>query len=329
VRALRPSLLFTAPHDFLPSLSPLIDHFAATFREVWTSGDLPPDEGFRYWIPNPGQHFVITRSVLDRYPELTAIATPSTGTNHIDRPACDERGVALFSLLDDRAALEEISASAEFTFLHVLNALRRLDVGLRAVERGEWRDDERRFRGHQLAGRRVGLVGCGRIGRRLARYFAAFGCRVMAYDPHAALPEGVRRIQSLGELFGLNDIVVVCCALTDETAGLIGEDLLRRLPTGAVFVNTSRGEVLREEELLAVLEVRRDLLISADVVTGEVDGSYVDSALFQAAREGRALVTPHVAGATLESQYKAATVALQLLDGYARRSLQQTVRAKG
>jgi D-3-phosphoglycerate dehydrogenase len=283
---------------------------------------LPGDLGFRYWVPNPGQHFVIGGEVLDRFPELIAIATPSTGTNHIDRLACEERGIALYSLLDDPAGLQRISASAEFTFLLVLNALRRIDIGLEAVRAGVWRDDEGRFRGRELAGRRVGLVGFGRIGRRLARYFEAFECEVSAYEPYVGVPPGVRQTEGLGELFESSDIIVVCCALTDETTRMIGEDLVGRMPEGAVLVNSARGEILREEEISALLRERRDLLVATDVVTGEVEGSFPTSPLFLAAREGRVFVTPHIAGATVESQEKAARMALRLLvERQLRRSL--------
>lgn len=308
-----PSLLFTAPHDFLSSLDQLADGFEVEFREAWTADALPATGGFRYWIPNPGQHFVIDGSVLDRYPQLAAIATPSTGSNHIDVRECEARGVTVYSLLHDREGLEEISASAEFTFLHVLNAVRRIDVGLDAVRAGEWRDVEGRFRGRELAGRSVGLVGCGRIGRRLARYFAAFGCDVTAYDPYVSVPAGVRSADDLIDLFEANDIVVVCCSLTEETTGMIGPDLVRRMRPEAVLVNTARGEILQERELATLLEQRLDLVFAADVVRGEVTGSQNDGPLVQGARRGRLLVTPHIAGATFESQEKAARMALRLL----------------
>lgn len=309
----RPRLLFTAPHAFLPSLAPLIDAYDVTFEEAWDVRDLPDVLAYDCWIPNPGQHFVIRASLLDRMEDLVAIATPSTGRNHIDEEACRERGIAVLSLLDDRAALDSITASAEFTFLHVLNALRRIDVALNAVQRGEWRDHEDAFRGGELSGRRIGLVGYGRIGRRLARYFTAFECRMSAFDPHVRSPMDVNEVGSLVELFESSDIVVVCCSLTDETRGLIGRDLLERLPVGAILVNTSRGEVFREKEVVNFCDARQDVTVAVDVISGEVDGSYTDSPLLRAADGGQVLVTPHIAGATVDSQHKAALIALRLL----------------
>ena len=308
-----PRLLFTAPHSFLPMTGALFAGFDPVFLEAWTVDTLPLSDGFEFWVPNPGQHFVIDSDVLARFPALVAISTPSTGTNHIDRATCMKHGVSVYSLLDDRRTLEDISASAEFTFLHVLNALRRIDVAIGAVRAGEWRDDEDRFRGRELQGRRVGLVGIGRIGTRLARYFGAFGCAVSAYDPHRDCPEGVRPIPSLEELFEVSDVLVVCCSLTEETAGMIGARLMSALPEGAIFVNTARGEVLREDEVVRLLRDRRDLVLAVDVISGEVDGSFSESPFFVAAPSGTALVTPHIAGATTESQSKAAQAAIGLL----------------
>jgi D-3-phosphoglycerate dehydrogenase len=311
-----PRLLFTAPHTFLPKTDALFRGFDPVFMEAWSVDALPPTDRIEYWIPNPGQHFAIDSDVLTRFPSLVAISTPSTGTNHIDRASCRKRGVRVYSLLDDRSALEEISASAEFTFLHVLNALRRIDVAIEAVRAGGWRDDEDRFRGRELQGLRVGLVGIGRIGTRLARYFDAFGCTVSAHDPHGDCPDGVRPVPSLNDLFGDSDVLVVCCSLTEETAGMIGAGHMRALPQGAIFVNTARGEVLQEDEVAGVLEDRRDLVLAVDVISGEVDGSFPESPLFEAALSGKALVTPHIAGATTESQLKAAQAAIRLLREY-------------
>lgn len=315
---MRPRVLFSAPFDFLGPLAPYDGLFSMDFIEVWRVQELPEDVGYEYWVPNPGQHFVIDGQVVARFPELKMIVSPSTGTNHIARDACAAAGVGVASLLDDREALELISASAEFSFLHVLNALRRIDLGLMAVGGGEWRDDEGRFRGNELAGRRAGLVGYGRIGRRLARYFQAFDVAVRVYDPHVKIAEGVEEAGSLEQLFECCDVVVVCCALTEATRGMIGADHLERLPKGAVLVNTARGEILREREVVDVLSRRPDLRFSADVVAGEVTGSQFDSPLIAAHRGGRALITPHIAGATVESQRRAARSACALIARNAR-----------
>jgi phosphoglycerate dehydrogenase-like enzyme len=310
----RPRLLFSAPHDFLPeTIARFREEFDVELDEIWLAGELPEQSDAEIWVVNPGQHFVVDDAVLARFPRLRILATPSTGTNHIDLQACEDRGVLVRGLLDDRASLNRISASAEFTFLLVLNGLRRLDTGLEEVAAGNWRRNEERLRGHELEGRQAGLVGFGRIGRRLARYLAAFDVAVRYHDPYVEAEDDFERVASLPELVRVSDVLVVCCSLTGETRGMVNGSLLAGLSQGAVVVNTSRGEVLDEASVAALLEERADLGFAADVLAGEVDGTHLESPLLPLARTGRIVITPHIAGATVESQAKAAEATLGLV----------------
>jgi D-3-phosphoglycerate dehydrogenase / 2-oxoglutarate reductase len=305
--------LFSAPYAFLPeALRREYETVIPTaFREIWARADATPDPGLTAWVLNPGQRFVVDADVLDRYPALRVLVTPSTGSNHVDVRACQRRGVPLLSLLDDREGLEAIAASAEFTFLLLLNTLRRLDVAAREVSARRWRHREDMLRGHELSGKLVGLIGLGRIGRRLARYCAAFDARVAFHDPHVHDPTLPAR--PLEALFDECDVVCVCCALTPDTHGLITERLLARLRPGACLINTSRGEIVDEKALLTVLAARPDIRVGLDVLPGEVADTHLASPLLAWHDAGRIVVTPHISGATLESQTRAARIALGLL----------------
>ena len=249
---------------------------------------------------------------LDLYPELRVIVTASTGTNHIDFAECKRRGITVLSLLDDRAGLDEIKASSEFTFLLLLATLKNLKQGLSEVAAGRWKANERLFRGNELFGKTVGIVGFGRIGQNIFRYCKVFG----ANPKHIFDPRTVRN-GVLTELFENCDIVVLCCSLTEVTYGMIDYDLLRRLKRDAVLVNTARGEVLVETDVLRILSERPDLRIGMDVLAGETKGAQLASPLLQCSG---VTVTPHMAGVTYESQYKAITIAKQLLIDYTRDS---------
>lgn len=311
--ALTATCLFSAPFAFLPGslLQEYTSYLPTQFREVWTRDGLQPDETVVAWVPNPGQSFTIDDAALRLLPSLRIIATPSTGTNHIDREACAARGVQVFGLMDERPTLSAITASAEFTFLLLLNALRRLDVACDEADAGRWRMREDALRGHELWGRRVGVVGLGRIGERVARWSAAFEADVSFYDPYVEHPAFKRK--GLDEIFSSCDVVAICAALTDETRGMIGGNHVRSLPRGAVLVNTARGELLRETEVADALRDRPDVGAAFDVLTGEVRGEQMSSPLWELQRKGQAVITPHIAGATYESQTKAALGALRLL----------------
>ena len=309
----RQRCLFTAPFDFLPA--DIVEAYQGTmdvrFGEVWVASELEPDPSATAWVPNPGQNFVIDDRILDLLPALRVIATPSTGRNHIDEAACVRRGVAVFSLLDDREVLDTITASSEFTFLLLLNALRRLDFAVGEVSAGRWRSREDRLRGNELSGKRVGIVGFGRNGRRVARFAQAFDAIVSYYDPYVTSSDAEQ--WPIERIFSDSDAVVVCCAFTPETTGMVGASLLERMKQGAVLVNTSRGEVLVESELAELLEKRPDLRVAVDVLTGEVTNTHHDSPLLEAHKRGQIVVTPHIAGATVESQSKAALASLSAL----------------
>lgn len=304
--------LFSAPSDFL---TPLFDNlpFQIKRQVVWKREDLVPDTQVTAWITNTGWRFRLGANDLDHYPNLRVVVTPSTGQDHIDVQALRARGVAFFSLLDDRESLEHISASAEFAFLLLLNTLRRLPLAVAFASHGRWRrDDEDLLRGHELQGRRVGLVGMGRIGRRLASYCEAFGAESLWYDPYVATATGTR-CATLGELFRNSDSVAVCCSLSSETTGMIDGALMRLLPKGATLINIARGEVLLDDEVAAVLRERPDIAVGLDVLSGEPLGRQFESPLAALADLGRVVITPHIGGASYESQTKAARIALGLV----------------
>ena len=309
--------LFSAPFSFLPAaiLGDYRDFMDTRFEEIWRREQLAHDEQMTAWVMNPGQNFMIDDSVLDLYPNLQVLSTPSTGSNHINRQDCAQRGIAVFSLLDDREMLNSISASAEFTFLLLLNSMRRLDSSLPEVSAGRWRAKEDEMRGNELAGKQVGLVGLGRIGRRMARYCQAFDAAVAYYDPYVNEPEVP--VWPIEKIFEEADAVCICCSLTEETTGMIDYDLLRRLRPSASFINSSRGEVVNEKALAKILSERTDLKVGLDVLAGEVTNTHHESPLMEYHRQGRIVITPHIAGATVESQAKAARGALRLLKQFA------------
>ena len=305
--------LFSAPFAFFPE--EVYREYQAiiptTFEEIWSKSEVSADYDFTAWVMNPGQRFVIDDEILDQMPNLRVLVTPSTGTNHINVAACEDRGIPVFGLLDDKAGLNTISASAEFTFLILLNTLRRLDIAINEVSGGRWRHREDDLRGNELYGKKVGLIGYGRIGKRIARWSTSFDAEVRYYDPyvdddpHLKLP--------IKEIFSTSDVVCICPVLSPETKGMINQSLLKLLKTNACLVNTSRGEVVDETDLFNILTERDDLRVGLDVLPGEVTNTHLSSPLISLHKEGRIVITPHIAGATVESQSKAALIALNLL----------------
>ena len=304
--------LFSAPFSFMPDIQREFSEVLPTvFKEIWRRDELEPDQSVIAWVMNPGQQFTIDETILGLFPRLTVLVTPSTGVNHIDREACAARGIPVYSLLDDREALSSITASAEYTFLLLLNTLRRLDIAVQEVSARRWRTREDLLRGNELANKKIGLVGLGRIGQRIAKYCTAFEADVVFYDPY--VQNDVYSASSLEDIFSRCDAICICCTLNRETKSMINKPLLERMRKGGCLINTSRGEVVNETELFSILGERSDLRVAIDVLSGEVNGTHLESPLMELHERGQIVVTPHVAGATVESQTKAARIALTLL----------------
>jgi len=304
-------ILFSAPFDFFETKfrERLFAEYDLRVRLINDEAELGRDESVTCWIPNPGQRFTARESVLEAFPNLKLISTPSTGSNHIDRRFFADRGIAVRSLLDNRPRLESIRASSEFTLLLVLSSLRKIRTAFLELDQQRWRHCEDAMRGSEVIGRKVGIVGMGRNGSNVARWLTSMEAEVRYYDPYKNDRPG--KVDSIEQLFAESEVVVLTVVLTEETEGMVDRSLLEKLPRGAHLINTSRGEILNEPQLADFLNEREDVAFAADVVTGEVVGRPFESPLYRLYQENRITLTPHIAGATLESQTKAAVGALE------------------
>lgn len=257
-------------------------------------------DGFEALIVRLG--FRIDRRTIDAGCRLRAIVTATTGLDHIDVRYAEEKGVRVLSLKGEIEFLRSIPATAEHTWALLLALTRRIPQAFASVCRGEWERDA--FRGHDLCGKRLGIVGLGRIGERVARYAMAFGMSVKACDPYRRewVP-GVGRADSLHDLLKDVDVLSLHVPLNDETRHLLGARELEMLPSTSVVVNTSRGAVTDEEALLSALGKKQIAGAALDVIEDENSlRDFADSPLVSYARcHDNLLITPHLGGATAES----------------------------
>ena len=181
--------------------------------------------------------------LLEAGPQLRVVATATTGLDHIDLEAAEHRGVEVLSLRGESEFLRGIVATAEHTWAILLALLRRIPLASAATKKGEW--DRDAFRGRELDGKRLGIVGLGRIGERVARYAQAFGMEVCAYDLYREIwPSEITRMPTLDALLESSDVLAIHVPSNEETRGMIGRRELSLLPAGSVLVNTARGGVL-------------------------------------------------------------------------------------
>ena len=218
-----------------------------------------------------------------------------------------------FSFLDDELAKRKYfrgdhsrrSASAEFTWLHIMNLVRKFSYSLSYVP--NWRniENEDNLRSRELSGRKLGIIGFGRIGKKIKRYAEAFEMQVKFYDPYV---NGEGRVDSLQDLSD-SDIISINCYLTEETENMITYDVFEYFKDGLMVVNTSRGEVV-DENYIADLVEEGKINYACDVLQNEQNIEELKKSRLY--RSDKVVITPHIAGVTVDSQTKALEAILKL-----------------
>lgn len=244
--------------------------------------------------------FMVDAARMDRCPRLRAVVSNTTGVPHIDIDTARRRGVAVCALHDEQAFLDTITPTAEHTIGLLMAAWRRLPAAHAAASAGAW--DRRPWGAPRMLSRmRLGLVGHGRLGRKVAAIARAIGMDVAYYDP--SVPGGM---ESLLALAARSDVLSLHAPAKAETRGLVSRKVLEALPRGAVVVNTARGELLDLDAVLDLLESGHLAAAALDTLDGEYDPEFsrtlADSRVARYARTHDNLVlTPHIGGSTVDA----------------------------
>ena len=235
----------------------------------------------------------LTAAMIDEAQSLQLLITATTGADHIDTQALEVRGIPLKTLRGQGEFLRNITPAAELTWLLLMACARRLRGAIQHVQGGGW--DRQQFPGAMLHGRTLGVIGCGRIGTWVSRYGRAFGMQTIGYDPFLEqFPETIEK-RSLEQVFSTADFVALTLTFSEETRGLITAAELERMKEGAVLVNTSRGAIVREQDLLDGLQQGKPAFLGTDVLEGEPD--IEQSLIWRYAREhDNVVITPHIGG---------------------------------
>lgn len=239
----------------------------------------------------------LSRAVLSAADGLKVISRCGTGLDNVDLEAARELGIVVRN-----TPLAPVASVAELTVGLMLCALRKVPVADASVRRGEWP----RLKGGLLRGRRVGIVGCGRIGTAVASLLSAFGCELVGFDPliteHTTL-----RMVTLAELLCWSDIVSLHAPLNDSTRHVIDADALSRMKPGSVLVNTARGGLVDEAALEEALREGRVSAAALDVFEEEpYRGALVEM-------PERTVLTCHVASSAIEARRQMETEAVENL----------------
>jgi len=238
----------------------------------------------------------VDAEVFEAAPMLRVVGRAGIGVDNIDLDAATAAGVVVVNAPQANAV-----SAAEHTMALMLSQARRIPEADRALRGGTW--DRERYRGVELYGKTLGVVGLGRIGSLVAQRGAAFGMKVLAYDPYVGADRarriGVEQREHLNDLLADADFVTVHLPRTRETEGLIGADAFAAAKPGIRIVNTARGGVVDEAALAEAIESGKVAGAALDVFAVE---PMTESPLFNLPG---VVVTPHLGASTIEAQGKA------------------------
>jgi len=251
----------------------------------------------------------LTRDVISAAPKLLTIGAFCIGTNQIDLDAAMMRGIPVFN-----APFSNTRSVAELVLAEITFLLRGIPAKNALLHRGVWAksaDDAREVRGKTL-----GIVGYGNIGTQLSVMAEALGMEVCFYDIVTKLPLGNARMQpTLDELLEVSDVVTFHVPETSLTKGMMGREQFARMKPGAVLLNASRGTVVDIDTAVDALERKRLAGAAFDVFPSEPEGND-EEFLSPLRRFESVILTPHIAGSTIEAQANIGTEVSEKLVRY-------------
>ncbi|MCF7837413.1 MAG: D-2-hydroxyacid dehydrogenase [Candidatus Marinimicrobia bacterium] len=256
---------------------------------------------------------VLGADLLQQLPDLRYIGVLATGYNVVDIAAAAAQGIVVTNV--PSYGTESV---AQMVFAHVLNLTQRVADHAKTVHDGRW-SESRDFCYWdypllELSGRIMGVVGLGRIGRRVAQIAAAFGMEVLGFDPALQSADSLPvELVDLDALLRRSDVVSLHCPLTDHTRGLINRERLGWMKPRAFLINTSRGPLVDQQALAKALASGDLAGAGLDVLDEEPPPA--DNPLLSAPR---CFVTPHIAWATREARQRLMNIAVQNVQAFLR-----------
>ncbi|WP_421077414.1 phosphoglycerate dehydrogenase [Methanothermococcus sp. Ax23] len=240
----------------------------------------------------------LTKDIIDAAEKLKVIARAGVGVDNVDLQAATEKGIIVVNSPD----ASSISV-AELTIGFMLSAARNIPQATASLKRGEW--DRKSFKGVELYGKTLGIVGLGRIGQQVAKRAKAFGMNIVGYDPYipaeVAKNMGIK-LMDVNELCQVSDFITLHVPLTPKTKHIISKEQISLMKKNAIIVNCARGGLIDEEALYEALKDKKIRSAALDVFEQEPPK---DNPLLEL---DNVIGTPHQGASTVEAQKSAGTI---------------------
>ncbi len=238
----------------------------------------------------------LDKAVLSRAVVLKAIASATTGLNHIDLDYASKHGIKVFNLHGAHTI-----PTAQHTMALMLSLMRNVPWAYGSLSSGKW--ERYKFIGTQLDGKTLGIIGLGRIGSTVCRYAKAFGMNVIYYDPYVS-SKLAKRV-SLNNLLKSSDVITVHASLNRTSANELNSKEISLIKKGAFLINTARAEIIDYRSMLSALRGGRLQGAAMDVFMHEPVSDHEKELLEYSRRNGNLIVTPYIGASTREALHHA------------------------
>ncbi len=300
-----------------------VDILKAAGHEVTYSPGMPKDEIKK--IINEYNGLIVrsdtqvTPDLIELMDNMEVIGRAGAGVDNINLDAATRKGIIVMNTPGGNTV-----STAEHTMALMLSMCRNVAQANQSLRSGKW--DRKKYKGTELYGKTLGIIGLGKIGREVAVRSKAFGMKVIAYDP--VLSEDVVNklglsLVDLDTVYKQSDIITVHVPLSEETSNLISAEALKKCKDGVKLINCARGGIINEEDLVAALDSGKVSGAAFDVYVSEPPdfiGAFI--------QHPKIVTTPHLGASTDEAQEKVAIqIAEQIVDLFSNKGVRGAVNA--
>ena len=248
---------------------------------------------------------IIDQEILDSTNKLKTISTFSVGFDHIDINYAKKKRITIGYTPDVLT-----NATAELTIGLILDLLRRITEGDHIIRKGRWKEIFGPFDyvGTEVSGKTLGILGMGRIGKTVAKKASCLGMNILYHNKKSIANTGKAKYVSLNELFKKSDVISVHVPYSKNTHHMINSALLRKMKKTSFLINTSRGKIVNQKDLLKILQLKKIQGAALDVFEDEPIGKSNDLVKLK-----NVVLVPHIGSSTSETRRTMAEITVKNL----------------
>jgi D-3-phosphoglycerate dehydrogenase len=250
----------------------------------------------------------VTKEYLDGASNLKLVIRGGVGLDNVDREECKKRDILVFN-----TAAASSPAVAELAMALMLAVPNNVIPGHNTMNEGKW--EKKQLKRTELLGKTLGLFGCGMIATEVARRAAAFGMKVIGYDPYIESHDVAELVDGLDDLLAQSDYLSLHTPLTEETNGMFNKETIAKMKDGVIVVNTARGKLVNEDDMKAALESGKVRSYATDVWYS--DPPDPSSPILSAPN---VVMTPHIGASSKENLLRIGEIIISIIEDWQKKN---------